>query len=60
MWQPTIHRYVLRGYCRVSRYGLVSYASSLDCIGPLANSVADAAELLSVMAGGVDRQQCGR
>ncbi len=39
-------------YGRVSRFGLVSYASSLDCIGPLAHSVADAAELLSVMAGG--------
>lgn len=38
-------------YGRVSRYGLVAYASSLDCIGPLATSVADAAALLGVIAG---------
>lgn len=38
-------------YGRVSRYGLIAYASSLDCIGPLAPTVADAAELLTVMAG---------
>ncbi len=35
----------------VSRYGLVSYASSMDQIGPLAKSVDDAAALLSVIAG---------
>jgi aspartyl-tRNA(Asn)/glutamyl-tRNA(Gln) amidotransferase subunit A len=38
-------------YGRVSRYGLVAYASSLDCIGPLAHTVEDAAALLQVMAG---------
>ena len=38
-------------YGRVSRYGLVSFASSFDQIGPLATTVADAAMLLQVMAG---------
>jgi aspartyl-tRNA(Asn)/glutamyl-tRNA(Gln) amidotransferase subunit A len=38
-------------YGRVSRYGLVAYASSLDQIGPIARNVADAARLLSVVAG---------
>ena len=38
-------------YGRVSRHGLVAYASSLDAIGPLTQTVADAAELLSVIAG---------
>jgi aspartyl-tRNA(Asn)/glutamyl-tRNA(Gln) amidotransferase subunit A len=38
-------------YGRVSRYGLVAYASSLDQLGPLTRSVADAAIMLQVMAG---------
>ncbi len=38
-------------YGRVSRYGLVAYGSSLDCIGPITNSVADAAQLLQIMSG---------
>jgi len=38
-------------YGRVSRYGLVAYASSLDQVGPLARTVEDAALLLEVIAG---------
>ncbi|HEV2387573.1 MAG TPA: Asp-tRNA(Asn)/Glu-tRNA(Gln) amidotransferase subunit GatA [Candidatus Acidoferrales bacterium] len=38
-------------YGRVSRYGLVAFASSLDRIGPMTRTVADAAALLGVMAG---------
>jgi aspartyl-tRNA(Asn)/glutamyl-tRNA(Gln) amidotransferase subunit A len=38
-------------YGRVSRYGLVAYASSLDQVGPLARTTRDAALLLSVIAG---------
>jgi aspartyl-tRNA(Asn)/glutamyl-tRNA(Gln) amidotransferase subunit A len=38
-------------YGRVSRYGLVAYASSLDQIGPLAKTVADCALLLQALAG---------
>lgn len=38
-------------YGRVSRYGLIAYASSFDQAGPITNTVDDAALLLEVMAG---------
>jgi aspartyl-tRNA(Asn)/glutamyl-tRNA(Gln) amidotransferase subunit A len=38
-------------YGRVSRYGLIAYASSFDQAGPITRSVEDAAILLEVMAG---------
>jgi aspartyl-tRNA(Asn)/glutamyl-tRNA(Gln) amidotransferase subunit A len=38
-------------YGLVSRYGLIAFASSLDQIGPLARTVADAATLLEAVAG---------
>jgi aspartyl-tRNA(Asn)/glutamyl-tRNA(Gln) amidotransferase subunit A len=42
---------VLPTYGRVSRYGLIAFASSLDRVGPFAGNVRDAAILLSVLAG---------
>ena len=38
-------------YARVSRFGLIAYASSFDQIGPLAKSVEDAALVTEIMAG---------
>ena len=43
-WKPT--------YGRVSRYGLIAFASSFDQAGALTRTVADAAVAFSVMAGG--------
>jgi aspartyl-tRNA(Asn)/glutamyl-tRNA(Gln) amidotransferase subunit A len=42
---------VLPTYGRVSRYGLIAFASSLDRVGPFATNVRDAATMLSVLAG---------
>ena len=38
-------------YGRVSRYGLIAYASSLDQIGPLTRDVTDAAYMMNIIAG---------
>ena len=38
-------------YGRVSRFGMIAYASSLDCAGVLARSAADCAQVLAAMAG---------
>ncbi|EMA38720.1 Asp-tRNA(Asn)/Glu-tRNA(Gln) amidotransferase subunit GatA [Halobiforma nitratireducens] len=47
-------------YGLVSRYGLVAYGNSLEQIGPFANTVEDAAELLDVIAGPDDRDATTR
>lgn len=42
---------MMGSYGRVSRYGLIAFASSLDRIGPFAHTVADVAAVLKVLAG---------
>jgi aspartyl-tRNA(Asn)/glutamyl-tRNA(Gln) amidotransferase subunit A len=42
---------ILPTYGRVSRYGLIAFASSLDRVGPLTKNVRDAATVLQVIAG---------
>src|ERR1051325_5903322 len=38
-------------YGRVSRWGIIAYASSFDQIGPLTKNISDAAKILEVIAG---------
>jgi aspartyl-tRNA(Asn)/glutamyl-tRNA(Gln) amidotransferase subunit A len=42
---------MMPSYGRVSRYGLIAFASSLDRIGPFAHTVRDASAVMSVIAG---------
>src|SRR3981189_2276370 len=42
---------MMGSYGRVSRYGLIAFASSLDRIGPFATNVRDAATIMSTLAG---------
>jgi aspartyl-tRNA(Asn)/glutamyl-tRNA(Gln) amidotransferase subunit A len=41
-------------YSRISRYGLIAYGSSFDCIGVFSKSVSDCAQVLEVIAGADD------
>jgi aspartyl-tRNA(Asn)/glutamyl-tRNA(Gln) amidotransferase subunit A len=53
---------VLPTYGRVSRFGLIAFASSLDRVGPFTANVADAATMLGVLAGkdGLDATSADR
>jgi aspartyl-tRNA(Asn)/glutamyl-tRNA(Gln) amidotransferase subunit A len=42
-------------YGRVSRYGLIAFASSLDCVGPITKDVHDAALMMEIIAGSDSR-----
>src|SRR5258708_6742964 len=42
---------MMPSYVRVSRYGLIAFASSLDRIGPLTRTVRDAAKVMRIIAG---------
>ncbi|UKT63215.1 Asp-tRNA(Asn)/Glu-tRNA(Gln) amidotransferase subunit GatA [Pedobacter mucosus] len=42
-------------YGRISRYGVIAYASSFDQVGPITSSVSDAALLLEILAGNDDQ-----
>ena len=44
-------------YGRISRYGLMAYASSTDCVGPIAKSIEDVRIVLNVMSGKDPRDQ---
>jgi aspartyl-tRNA(Asn)/glutamyl-tRNA(Gln) amidotransferase subunit A len=44
-------------YGRISRFGLMAYASSTDCVGPLAKSVEDIRIVLNVMSGKDNKDQ---
>ncbi len=47
-------------YGRVSRYGLIAYASGLDQIGPMGRSVEDCGEMLSLLSGADSRDATSR
>jgi aspartyl-tRNA(Asn)/glutamyl-tRNA(Gln) amidotransferase subunit A len=44
-------------YGRISRYGLLAYASSTDCVGPIAKSIEDVEIILNIMSGKDVRDQ---
>jgi aspartyl-tRNA(Asn)/glutamyl-tRNA(Gln) amidotransferase subunit A len=44
-------------YGRISRYGLLAYASSTDCVGPIAKSIEDVQIVLNIMSGKDGRDQ---
>jgi len=44
-------------YGRISRFGLMAYASSTDCVGPIAKSIEDIRIVLNVMSGKDEKDQ---